>query len=175
MVLSTQGDDVTNSQFSQHIIQLLPILSTYTAQTGYFLYLSHSFCINFHVNQLSSLLRFSYYGNFGFGLLAFSLGFLLALLQLKEPQKEKSDAGPGEGESKKLVSLENLTNSFKVFFQIANLKFKFMCLPFQIYPVPFMVVMINNFAPLLHQGFGEEEIRQPAPHRHSPCCSFYGW
>lgn len=58
--------------------------------------------------------RFSYYGNFGFGLLAFSLGFLLALFQLKEPQKEKSDAGPGEGESKKLVSLENLTNSFKV-------------------------------------------------------------
>ena len=59
-------------------------------------------------------LRFSYYGNFGFGLLAFVLGFLLALLQLKEPKKEKSNNGPGEGGENKLVSLENLTNSFKV-------------------------------------------------------------
>ena len=59
-------------------------------------------------------LRFSYYGNFGFGLLAFVLGFLLALCQLKEPKKEKSNNGPGEGGENKLVSLENLTNSFKV-------------------------------------------------------------
>ena len=64
------------------------------------------------------LLRFSYYGNFGFGLLAFSLGFLLALFQLKEPKKEKSENRRGEGGEKKLVFLENLTNSFKVCSQI---------------------------------------------------------
>ena len=145
---------------------------------------------------MSSLLRFSYYGNFGFGLLAFSLGFLLALFQLKEPKKEKSDGGPGEGENKKLVSLENLTNSFKVLpnWQTTHtcvIHFQFMCKICVIisnltclYKVLLLVMIwkMMTFQPgwmwsmiqFLHQGFGEEEIRQPAPHRHSPCRSFHG-
>lgn len=55
--------------------------------------------------------RFSYYGNFGFALLAFAAGFLLAMFQLKETKKDQSK---DEKEEKGLVSLENLTNSFKV-------------------------------------------------------------
>ena len=56
--------------------------------------------------------------NFGFGLFAFSLGFLLALFQLKEHKKEKSENRQGDGGEKKLVFLENLTNSFKVGSQL---------------------------------------------------------
>ena len=105
------------------------------------------------------LLRFSYYGNFGFGLFAFSLGFLLALFQLKEPKKEKSENRQGDGGEKKLVFLENLTNSFKVCSQILE---HCWCDEKQ----------YNN--QFLHEGACEEEVRQPAPHCHSPCCSFHG-
>ena len=62
-------------------------------------------------------IRFDYYGSFGFGALCFALGFLYVLLKLKEAKKEPENRDEQSKElikKNKLMSLENLRNSFKV-------------------------------------------------------------